>query len=117
MSADTQGSSDDQAGYWEMVVETWRGSGLSVREFCEREGLSKASFYGWRRKLARGDESASGDPTASEPGSFIEVSTPRESSGALELVLCSGNTLRIGSGVDSGTIGDVISILQRARLC
>ena len=117
MSANTQGLSDDQVGYWEMVVETWRGSGLSVRQFCEREGLSKASFYGWRRKLAGRDESASGDSTVSESGSFIEVSTPREGLGVLELVLCSGNTLRIGSGVDSGTLSDVISILQRARLC
>ena len=104
MSTDTQGLSGDQAGYWEMVVETWRGSGLSVREFCEREGLSKASFYGWRRKLASGDESPSGDPTVSEPGSFIEVSPARECSGALELVLTSGNTLKMSAGVDGETL-------------
>jgi hypothetical protein len=26
-------------------------SGLSVRRFCEAEGLSEASFYAWRRTL------------------------------------------------------------------
>jgi hypothetical protein len=27
-------------------------SGLTVARFCEQEGVSTASFYGWRRRLA-----------------------------------------------------------------
>lgn len=30
-------------------------SGLTVREFCRREGLPEPSMYGWRRELARRD--------------------------------------------------------------
>jgi hypothetical protein len=34
-------------------VKRWAKSGLSVREFCRRNGLSEPSFYGWRRTLAQ----------------------------------------------------------------
>jgi hypothetical protein len=41
------------------LEHTWRRrlrrqavSGLSIPEFCSREGVSAASFYAWRRRLA-----------------------------------------------------------------
>lgn len=37
--------------FWRGVVARWRRSGLGVRAFCDREGLSEASFYAWRREL------------------------------------------------------------------
>ena len=37
--------------YWKEAVRLWGESGLSVREFCGREGLAEHSFYSWRRKL------------------------------------------------------------------
>jgi transposase-like protein len=47
----------------------WRGlladqvrSGLSVAQFCSREGVSAASFYQWRSRLGRGDLGVRSDP-------------------------------------------------------
>lgn len=37
--------------YWKEAVRLWAECGLSVREFCGREGLAEQSFYSWRRKL------------------------------------------------------------------
>jgi transposase-like protein len=37
--------------YWNEAVRLWAASGLSVREFCGREGLAEHSFYFWRRRL------------------------------------------------------------------
>ena len=37
--------------FWEAAVRLWSESGLSVREFCRREGLTENVFYSWRRKL------------------------------------------------------------------
>jgi hypothetical protein len=36
---------------WRQRIERQRGSGLSIAEFCRREGVSQASFHGWKRKL------------------------------------------------------------------
>ena len=37
--------------FWEAAIRLWSESGLSVREFCRREGLTENAFYSWRRKL------------------------------------------------------------------
>ena len=39
--------------FWEAAIRLWADSGLSVREFCSREGLTEHTFYSWRRELAR----------------------------------------------------------------
>lgn len=33
---------------WRELVESHRHSGLTVAEFCEREGIKSASLYGYR---------------------------------------------------------------------
>src|SRR5262249_62115567 len=37
---------------WRLRLRRQATSGLSIPEFCEREGVSTASFYAWRRRLA-----------------------------------------------------------------
>lgn len=37
--------------FWEEAIRLWADSGLSVREFCVREGLSEHAFYSHRREL------------------------------------------------------------------
>ena len=40
--------------FWEAAIRLWTDSGLSVREFCLREGLAEHTFYSWRRELLPG---------------------------------------------------------------
>lgn len=37
---------------WQSVVERFRGSGLSQKRFCEREGVSLSTFSYWLKKAA-----------------------------------------------------------------
>lgn len=37
--------------FWEEAIRLWSASGLSVREFCAREGLTEHTFYSRRREL------------------------------------------------------------------
>lgn len=37
--------------FWEAAIRLWAESSISVREFCNREGLAEHTFYSWRRKL------------------------------------------------------------------
>ena len=41
--------------FWRGVMRRQRRGGLSVREFCEREGLKEWSFHWWRRELDKRD--------------------------------------------------------------
>jgi hypothetical protein len=44
-----QKSDTDQRQFWQMAIESWQSSGLSIRQFCKQEGLSEPSFYSWVR--------------------------------------------------------------------
>lgn len=38
---------------WEDRLRSFERSGLSVVDFCRREGVSTPSFYQWRKKICR----------------------------------------------------------------
>ena len=38
---------------WRRRVRRFERSGLTIARFCRQEGVSKASFYRWRKKLAQ----------------------------------------------------------------
>jgi len=117
MSKKQKESKKDQRQFWQMAIETWQTSGMSVSKFCEAEGLSESSFYIWRKKLAQADDTETGKQKKLSSPAFIEVAMPKDNPAALELVLSSGNTLRISSGADSTTLNDVISALKQVGLC
>jgi hypothetical protein len=93
-------SKDDQ---WRERIAEQERSGLSVKQFCKERGVSEYSFYTWRKRLAK-----------KEPVRFALVD--REAAGqeaaTLELLLRSGERLRIGSGVDAATLRTVLEALR-----
>jgi len=42
-------------GVWRRTIRRQAHSGLSVRAFCRRAGVTEPSFYAWRRTIARRD--------------------------------------------------------------
>jgi len=113
-----QKSDTDQQQFWQMVIEAWQTSGLSVRQFCKDEGLSEPQFYQWRKKLTGGDSVTDKQNNPKPSGSeFIEVKIPQNNIAAIELLLTSGNTLRIPAGADSTTLSMVLSVARAAGLC
>ncbi|MGH8319597.1 MAG: IS66 family insertion sequence element accessory protein TnpA [Steroidobacteraceae bacterium] len=36
---------------WRELVARQASSGMSVQEFCQRDGLNAWTFYGWRSRL------------------------------------------------------------------
>ena len=95
-------------------AEEWGGriaaqgrSGVSVKQFCREQGLTECSFYAWRKRLRN----------ESGPVRFalVERSARRRERTAepvLELMLTTGERLRIGAGVDSATLRSVLGVLR-----
>jgi transposase-like protein len=89
---------------WIDLVRQHEESGTAVKVFCRDRGVSEPSFYSWRKRLA-----------ASHPVRFAlvdngksVVSEPR----AMELILVSGDRLRIALGIDAATLRTVLSVLR-----
>jgi len=64
--------SAEKAAFWEFVLAEHVESGLSISAFCRREGVSQASFYQWRKKLADGAVKARA-PSHHATTSFVPV--------------------------------------------
>ena len=103
----------DQRQFWQMVIDTCRESDLSVVAFCKKEDISVSAYYYWRKKLVDSHPKSK----RKTPPAFIEVALDQSNAAVLELVLSSGNTLRINHGADNKMLIDVLSALRQADLC
>lgn len=75
------GSSKQKRGeareFWEAAIRLWTDSGLSVREFCRREGLAEHTFYSWRREFLPEEPAAEVSPKSSATDSDQAASVGR----------------------------------------
>ena len=83
---------------WRSVISGFDESGLTVSQFCEREGIGAASFYHWRSRLsssvARRKKRATSGPAMPAPrGGFLDLGTLGSSSSRMEV------RLELGGGV------------------
>ena len=116
MSSKQAKSNTERRQFWQMAIETWKHSGLSVSQFCRAEGLSEGTFYGWRRRLS-GRNAQRKEPADPRSSAFIEVVMPKNDPIPVELLLSPGHTLRIRSSADNKTLSNVRSVLRQAGLC
>src|SRR5690349_3074164 len=92
---------------WQQRLERFRRSGLTVPAFCDREGISAASFYAWRRRL-RDDP----NPPATESPRVVPVRLAPPPAGApVEVLLPSGTVLRLSSDCDLAWLRQVLPLL------
>ena len=91
---------------WRERIAGQERSGLSVKQFCEQQQITEQSFYYWRKRLRE-----------REPVRFALVETkavrpPPPADPVLELVLATGERLRIGPGVDPATLRSVLEAVR-----
>lgn len=53
--------------FWRGALARQRESGLTVRAFCRREGVSEPSFYAWRRVVRERDAERRESPAQRRP--------------------------------------------------
>jgi hypothetical protein len=92
--------------YWRAQIEAQQRSGKTVARFCKDQGLTEQAFYFWRKRLR--DQ---------QPIRFalLETGAVRQQAAredGLELVLATGERLRIGAGVETATLRRVLEALR-----
>ena len=124
---------------WSRLIVEWRGSGLSLPEFCRRRGIKKTTMSGWVYKpdlkhaietaQLREDEAGRGGPAAeiAEPSAvkstpaFVPVRlrqlvTPPEIAAAprsaIEIIVGSGRRVVVQEGFDAETLRQVVAALE-----
>ena len=102
-----QGPSNPKADQWAERIAAQERTGVSVKQFCKEQGLTEYSFYAWRKRLQQ--------QTAPVRFALVDRSPRRQeraAEAALELVLASGERLRISAGVDATTLRTVLDVLR-----
>jgi transposase-like protein len=97
--------SETKREYWSKVIAEQEASGQKVRPFCRERGIGEHSFYHWRKRLRE-----------SQTVRFAVLETkraPADGPAAIELVLTTGECLRIGAGVDASTLRLVLDAVRR----
>jgi hypothetical protein len=98
---------EERRQLWRRLIAEQEQSGLSVRAFCQQRRTSEYSFYHWRKRLAAG-----------LPMKFALVETSRSAPTAVaaaEVILASGERVRIAPGIDASTLRLVLSVLREPR--
>ncbi len=96
---------------WAERMARFPTAGLTTAQFCAAEGVSIASFYLWKRRLAPTAPSALlSDAGPRTPPRLLPVRLP-EPPPAVELVLPGGAVLRLGPGVDEATLRSLLRLL------
>jgi hypothetical protein len=99
------------------VVSSQRSSGLSVAAFCRREGISPPTFYRWQREMEhRRPPFVEVRVTEVPKASATSVGASVSGAVPVEMVLASGDRLRLSGPCDPVWLGRVVAIL-RGRPC
>lgn len=105
--------------FWQRTLADHRRSGLSIREFCSRRGLSEPLYYAWRRELAQRDGRVTrkAPPPAAEAQAaprFVSLKLAAEpaATAMIEIVTRGGHTVRVPPGADRQTLADVWALLE-----
>jgi hypothetical protein len=95
---------------WQRRIERFNERLRSVAEFCRTEGVSQASFYQWRKRLAAATAQEVGQASAA-PGGFVAVRLVNSANVSVELP--GGTRLQIPTS-DAQTLRLAIETLAEA---
>jgi transposase len=102
-------SEDKRTGHneWHERMAAQERSGLSVRRFCQQQGIAEHRLYYWRKRLR--DQQQPLRFALVDRGAERPEPTPGME---LELELVTGERLRIGAGVQAATLRIVLEALR-----
>ena len=86
---------------WTELIRQQRESKLSVSAFCRDRGFSGQTFHNWRKRLGN-----------NEPVLVEAEAAGGKEHAPVELLLASGERLRISPGADASTLRTVLSVLR-----
>lgn len=107
---------------WRRIVDEWRDSGLSAREFCEKKGLkSHKTLHVWSSKLNKIDANpaTSGEFVAS---AFVPVEVIHNDEETVEaemapetidVHLACGDVICVPHGCDMQQLSQIVAILRK----
>ena len=104
-----------EAGERGAASAEFEASGLSRGEFCRNRGLKVSTLDAYRKRRRQAQREATG----AARWVAVQVSGARQPDGdaprsGLAVVLGSGRRIEVERGFDAGTLGQLLSVLERS---
>ena len=101
------------------LVRRWRESGTPARAYAQEHGVTAWTLYYWREQLAKQERPARRRPrharVRSKQTTLVPVRiVPEDARGALELILTSGDRVKVPGDVGLDTLRRVVQVLRNA---
>jgi hypothetical protein len=122
---------------WRRLLREWRGSGQSIRAFCQARAVSEPSFYFWRQTLAQRDRQRQPPAPRQPRGSQVAAAVPGQPTALfaplrlidaaplaptgrradtepplLEVVCRGGRIVRVAVGFDPAAVRALVAALE-----
>lgn len=95
---------DEQREFWKEVLQLQADSGLTIKAFCDQEGLAVHQFYYWRKRLD--------DAVEQVDTSFVAVEFTDESVECLPVSVYSGQLrVEVVPGFCASTLRRVLEVV------
>jgi len=101
-----------QSNYWreadaEAVLSSWRESGLSLRAFAQRQGLSLSRLDRWKARLR-----ANGRAVQFHRVEVVQATPLPQAGGGVDVVLRGGRRVRVRRGFDASLLEAVARAVE-----
>jgi hypothetical protein len=96
------------------LARRWRDSGTRARQFAQEHGITPWTLYYWRKRLAREDRPARcrRRPSPRVRLAPVHLVASDGSGHELEVVLVTGDRVRVPAGSSTETLERVIQVLR-----
>jgi transposase len=101
--------------HWQENLRKQEHSGLSIRDYCHREGIKESAFYRWRQKLRPCQGELSVSRPSPEKARFLPVRITSEKNswdGGVELQFGKGRRIKVRPGFDRQTLIELLAVLE-----
>lgn len=119
--------------YWRGLLRQWRGSALTVRDFCAEHGITEPRFYSWRREIERRNRQRQAAIQRPHPRTPLPTAPPKPAQAplgasrsafvelaiesaapppAIEVVLSERRLLRVRPGFDADVLRQLLRLLE-----
>ena len=98
---------------WAEAVQECRSSGVSVKAWCETQGITTTTYYRWERAVLSEVDALQQGPTRVQ---FAEVPTPKQMQRSVAqqvaTLRCKEVSLDIYPGMDAETLQLIMSVMR-----
>jgi hypothetical protein len=96
------------------LARRWRESGTKARVFAQEHGITAWALYYWQKRLAREERPARRRRRSTARIRLAPVQLVASGDSDLEVMLASGDRIRVPAGISAETLRCVIQVLRTA---